>query len=131
MLPSSVAVVAPTDAEALERAQAAKADSLALRERYVAQYGPIEGPVVRQKPDESRAVASAAGGDMLETIAGSPDTVAARLQNLVDLGINHVLVRFMGEWAGATRHISEESMRLFSREVMPRFKTSQPHLALR
>jgi hypothetical protein len=41
------------------------------------------------------------------------------------MGIQHVLVRFMGEWSGETRHISEASMRLFARDVMPRFRT--PH----
>jgi alkanesulfonate monooxygenase SsuD/methylene tetrahydromethanopterin reductase-like flavin-dependent oxidoreductase (luciferase family) len=63
---------------------------------------------------------------MFETIAGSPDTVAARVQGLVDLGINHLLLRFLGEWTGETRSISEKSMRLFSREVMPRFKAIPP-----
>jgi hypothetical protein len=48
---------------------------------------------------------------------------AAEAQELADLGINHLLVRFLGEWPGKTRHISEASMKLFSKEVMPRFKT--------
>jgi alkanesulfonate monooxygenase SsuD/methylene tetrahydromethanopterin reductase-like flavin-dependent oxidoreductase (luciferase family) len=63
---------------------------------------------------------------MWETIAGSPETVAARVQGLVNLGINHLLIRFLGEWTGETRAISEKSMRLFSREVMPRFKDIPP-----
>jgi hypothetical protein len=35
-------------------------------------------------------------------------------------------VRFLGEWTGETRGISENSMRLFAREVMPRFKDVAP-----
>jgi hypothetical protein len=45
---------------------------------------------------------------------------------MADLGINHLLVRFLGEWTGETRGISENSMRLFAREVMPRFKDVAP-----
>ncbi len=114
-------VVAPTDAEAKERAEIAKAEHLAMRTSFVERYGPLHGPVVKPKEGQSTTAAYAAGGDMWETIAGSPDTVAARVQGLVDLGINHLLVRFLGEWTGETRHISEASMRLFAREVMPRF----------
>lgn len=119
-------VVADTDAQALERAELAKAEHLTLRNRYIAQHGPILGPVVKWKPGHSAAAAYAAGGDMIDVIAGNPDTVAAKVQDLADLGINHLLVRFLGEWTGKTREISEASMRLFSREVMPRFKDIPP-----
>jgi alkanesulfonate monooxygenase SsuD/methylene tetrahydromethanopterin reductase-like flavin-dependent oxidoreductase (luciferase family) len=63
---------------------------------------------------------------MTDIIAGTPDTVAAKVQELADLGINHLLVRFLGEWTGETRHVSETSMRLFSREVIPRFRDIAP-----
>jgi alkanesulfonate monooxygenase SsuD/methylene tetrahydromethanopterin reductase-like flavin-dependent oxidoreductase (luciferase family) len=116
-------VVAPTDAEALERAEEAKAEGLAIRQRFVEQHGPLEGPVVHRKDGQSVAAAFTAGGDMLGTIAGSPETVAAKVQELADLGINHLLVRFLGEWTAQTRAISEESMKLFARDVMPRFAT--------
>jgi alkanesulfonate monooxygenase SsuD/methylene tetrahydromethanopterin reductase-like flavin-dependent oxidoreductase (luciferase family) len=82
--------------------------------------------VVKRKPGESVAAAFAAGGDSYATIAGHPDTVAAKAQELVDLGINHLLARFQGEWASKTRYISEESMRLFASEIMPRFKDIPP-----
>jgi alkanesulfonate monooxygenase SsuD/methylene tetrahydromethanopterin reductase-like flavin-dependent oxidoreductase (luciferase family) len=119
-------VVADTDEEARASAAVASAEHLALRQYYVERYGEMHGPVVRKKAGQSAAASYAAGGDMWETIAGSPDTVAARVQGLVDLGINHLLVRFLGEWTGKTRAISEKSMRLFSREVMPRFKGIPP-----
>jgi alkanesulfonate monooxygenase SsuD/methylene tetrahydromethanopterin reductase-like flavin-dependent oxidoreductase (luciferase family) len=119
-------VVADTDAEAHERAAQAKAEHLAMRNLYVERYGAIVGPVVHRRAGQSAASAYAAGGDMFELIAGSPDTVAARVQELVDVGVNHLLVRFLGEWPGATRHISEASMRLFSREIIPRFKDIPP-----
>lgn len=120
-------VVAPTDEEAKASAGVARADHLAIRQRFVERYGPVEGPVShRRASGQSNAAAYAAGGDMSNTIAGSPDTVAARVQQLVDLGINHLLVRFLGEWTGATRAISEASMRLFAREVIPRFRDVPP-----
>ncbi len=119
-------VVADSDAEAQASAEKARAEHLALRQRYIEQYGPLQGPVVRQEGGESIAAAYARGNDMLNIIAGTPDAIAAQVQDLVDLGINHLLVRFMGEWTGDTRAISEKSMRLFAREVMPRFKGIPP-----
>jgi alkanesulfonate monooxygenase SsuD/methylene tetrahydromethanopterin reductase-like flavin-dependent oxidoreductase (luciferase family) len=115
-------VVADTDAEAQERALQAKAEHLAMRKAYNENFGPILGPSVSRQPGQGAAAAYAAGGDMFNVIAGNPDTVAAKVQELRDLNINHLLVRFLGEWPGETRHISETSMRLFSREIIPRFK---------
>ncbi len=115
-------VVADTDAEAQRRAGEARAEHLAMRNQYVARYGEIVGPVVQRKPGASAAAAYAAGGDMHNLIAGTPEAVAAKVRALVDLGMNHLLVRFLGEWPGKTRHISEASMRLFAREVIPRFR---------
>lgn len=115
-------VVANTDEEAQARARLARAEHLAMREKYIAEHGPLHGPVVHRKPGESTPSAYATGGDMHNLIAGTPETVAAKVQELADLGIQHLLVRFLGEWPGETRHISESSMRLFAREVMPRFK---------
>ena len=119
-------VVADTDDEALVLAEKATAERLAIRDRYVAKYGQIEGPVVHRKEGQSTAAQFAAGGDMAGTIAGSPETVARHVQQLVDIGINHLLTRFLGEWAGETRYIAENSMRLFARDVMPRFRDVAP-----
>lgn len=119
-------VVADTDAEAVAGAARAKAEHLAMREAYSAAYGPIIGPVVARNPGASAAATYAAGGDMHNLIAGNPDTVARQVQALADLGINHLLVRFLGEWPGETRDVSENSMRLFAREVMPRFGDIPP-----
>jgi alkanesulfonate monooxygenase SsuD/methylene tetrahydromethanopterin reductase-like flavin-dependent oxidoreductase (luciferase family) len=119
-------VVADTDAQANERVLQAKAEHLAMRKAYNEAFGPILGPVVSRQPGQAAAAAYAAGGDMHNVIAGNPDTVAAKVQELRDLGINHLLVRFLGEWPGETRPISEASMRLFSREVMPRFTDIPP-----
>ena len=119
-------VVADTDEQAEANAEQARAEALAIRQRFVENFGPMEGPVAQRKAGQSTAEAYAAGGDMMRTIAGSPDTVAKRVQRLVDLGINHLLVRFLGEWTGSTRGIAENSMRLFAREIMPRFKDVQP-----
>jgi alkanesulfonate monooxygenase SsuD/methylene tetrahydromethanopterin reductase-like flavin-dependent oxidoreductase (luciferase family) len=114
-------VVADTDEEAWANAAKARAEHLEIRGRFVAKNGPLEGPVMRRKEGVNNAAAFAAGGDMSDIIAGSPETVAAQVRALSDLGINHLLVRFIGEWTGETRYISENSMRLFSREIIPRF----------
>ena len=120
-------VVADTDEKALENAERAQAEHMAIRQRFVAGNGPLEGPVSHRKTSgQTVAAAFAAGGDMRNTIAGSPDTVAKKVQHLVDVGLNHLLVRFLGEWTGETRDISERSMRLFASEVIPRFKDIPP-----
>ncbi len=119
-------VVADSDAEAHAGAALAREEHMALRRRYVEQFGPLHGPVVRQENGESIAAAFSRGNDMLDIIAGTPDAIAEQVQGLIDLGINHLLVRFMGEWTGETRRISEKSMRLFAREVMPRFAGIPP-----
>lgn len=116
-------VVADTDEQAQVAADEAKAEHMAIRKRFVERYGALEGPSSQRAAGQTVAQAYSAGGDMIGTIAGSPDTVAARVQELSDFGINHLLVRFLGEWTGTTRHISERSMRLFASEVMPRFQT--------
>jgi alkanesulfonate monooxygenase SsuD/methylene tetrahydromethanopterin reductase-like flavin-dependent oxidoreductase (luciferase family) len=119
-------VVADTDEEAVARAAQAKADSLAIRRAYVQNSGPLDGPLSSNTSKRESAAAFAAGGDMSGIIAGSPDTVAAHVQDLANHGINHLLVRFLGEWTGATRHISETSMRLFANEIIPRFRDLAP-----
>ena len=62
----------------------------------------------------------------LRAIASNPDTVAAKVQELVDIGLNHLLVRFIGDWTGTARPIAEASMRLFAREIMPHFEMIPP-----
>src|SRR5262249_68191 len=71
-------------------------------------------------PNEGRPRGS--GGTMI----GSPDTVARRIQQLSDWGVSHLLLPFMGHGAGETKTIAESSMRLFNKEVMPRFGDAAP-----
>jgi len=114
-------VVADTDEKAKANAAIAQAEHLEVRTRYIERYGSVTGPVVIKKEGQSASAAYAAGGDMFDTIAGSPETVAAKVAELQAIGINHLMVRFLGEWTGSTRWVSEESMRLFARDVLPRF----------
>ena len=93
---------------------------MAIRRRYIARYGVLEGPVIKAAPGKATAT-YASGGDMTDVVAGSPDTVAAKVQQLADIGINHLHVRFLGEWNGETRQIAADSAALFAKEVMPRF----------
>lgn len=113
--------VARTDEEAQKREALARAETIGIRKRYVERHGPTDGPVIRPTQGRSRSDDYAAGGDMKATIAGSPDTVAAMVQKLADKGINHLHLRFLGEWDGETRYVTHESAELFAKEVMPRF----------
>ena len=63
------------------------------------------------------------------------DTVAALAAGQVDAiveiavkdqGIGNLHLRFLGEWAGETRYVCEESAELFAKEVMPRFADDVP-----
>jgi alkanesulfonate monooxygenase SsuD/methylene tetrahydromethanopterin reductase-like flavin-dependent oxidoreductase (luciferase family) len=119
-------VVAKTDDEAKALEKEAQAEQLAIRGRFAKKYGRLDGPVIRPKPGQSTAELYVGGGDMSETITGSPETIAHKVAELVDLGINHLLLRFIGEWTGNTRYICENSAQLFAREVMPLFKSRLP-----
>jgi len=117
-------LVADADEEAEEAAAEAKAERLAERERFFQTYrGGVLGPVAG---DVLTSDAFRAGADMLHTIAGSPDTVAAEVRKLVDLGVNHLIVRFLGEWLGKTRGLLERSLELFAEDVAPRFADIPP-----
>jgi len=47
-------------------------------------------------------------------------------QRLVDLGINHLLVRFLGEWTGKRAASRRIRCACSPREVLPRFKDVAP-----
>jgi alkanesulfonate monooxygenase SsuD/methylene tetrahydromethanopterin reductase-like flavin-dependent oxidoreductase (luciferase family) len=117
-------VVADTDAEAQKRFAAARGEMIAMRQSFAKRFHAIHGPLSRHPHDQSAAAAFAAGGDMDDAVVGSPDTVAKQVRSLADAGINHILLRFVGEWVGETRWISEASMKLFAEEVAPRFVKS-------
>jgi alkanesulfonate monooxygenase SsuD/methylene tetrahydromethanopterin reductase-like flavin-dependent oxidoreductase (luciferase family) len=115
-------LVAPTDAEAAELFEEARAERLETRRRFLDRHASqVHGPAIATGPGGPTPADFAQGRDMLNTIAGSPDTVSREVQKLADLGVNHLLLRFLGEWTGATRPIIEQSMQLFSEHVMPRF----------
>lgn len=124
--------VAKTDEEALAREKAARAETMVIRTSYAQRHGKMDGPALKPLPGESRADSYAKGGDMKATIAGTPDTVAAKVKQLADMGIKHLHLRFLGEWDGETRNTFKESAELFAKEVLPRFteeqRSSQPAL---
>lgn len=124
-------LVAETDEQASELLERAVAERMALRDKFLAREGPVYGPAAIKGASGLKPSAFSSGGDMLGAICGGPDTVAAEVQRVADHGINHLLLRFIGEWHGETRPIAEQSMRLFSEEVMPRFLNRTPtHLEL-
>ena len=118
--------VADTDEEALAREKVARAETMAIRGSFIQRHGKMDGPVIKSTPGQSTADAYAKGGDMKATIAGTPDTIAAKVKQLADMGINHLHLRFLGEWDGETRHICKTSAELFAKEVLPRFAEAQP-----
>lgn len=114
-------VVADSDAEAQDLFEIAKAERLRFRKIY---FEHQERLFLRDaKSDDGSALRESAteGPEMRSPIVGSADTVAARVREVQDLGVSHLLLRFMGEWNGETRSIAENSMRLFSERVMPQF----------
>lgn len=56
-------------------------------------------------------------------VIGSPDDVAAQLQQYADLGVNHFIARC--SWLGFPHETTLESIRLFAEEVMPRFQAAE------
>ena len=119
-------VVADTDAEAQRRFAAARSEMIAMRQSFAQRFHAIHGPLSSRHGGAGSAAAFAAGGDMDDAVVGSPDTVARQVKELADAGINHILLRFVGEWVGETRWISEDSMKLFAAEVAPRFRDLAP-----
>jgi alkanesulfonate monooxygenase SsuD/methylene tetrahydromethanopterin reductase-like flavin-dependent oxidoreductase (luciferase family) len=118
--------VARTDEEAQAREQLARAETMAIRGSFAKRHGRLDGPVIKSAPGPTAPDAYAKGGDMKATIAGTPDTIAAKVRQLADMGINHLHLRFLGEIDGETGHICKTSAELFAREVMPRFAEAQP-----
>jgi len=53
-------------------------------------------------------------------VAGTPDTVAKRVEDLADIGVNYVIGSFA--WGDLDHAESLASLRLFAKEVMPRFR---------
>ena len=89
--------VAKTDEEALAREATAKAEMLAIRGGFAERHGKLDGPVIKSAPGQAAPVSYTKGGDLKATIAGSPDTVAAQVKRLADMGINHLHLRFLGQ----------------------------------
>jgi alkanesulfonate monooxygenase SsuD/methylene tetrahydromethanopterin reductase-like flavin-dependent oxidoreductase (luciferase family) len=121
--------VADTDEEALAREKIAQAETMAIRTSFAQRHGRIDGPVIKPKAPLAPGQAPdsyAKGGDMRATIAGNPDTVAKKVKALADQGIGNLHLRFLGEWAGETRHICKDSAELFAKEVLPRFPETEP-----
>lgn len=122
--------VADTDELAQANAAKARAERNAMRDVFVARNRTLADaiPVAEELGPRPAAPGNGRPADTRRRpeMIGNPDAVARRLQQLSDWGINHVLLRFSGEWAGETKTIAEQSMRLFAREVMPRFADVPP-----
>jgi alkanesulfonate monooxygenase SsuD/methylene tetrahydromethanopterin reductase-like flavin-dependent oxidoreductase (luciferase family) len=107
-------VVAETDAEAAEIARPAYAASM----RHIT--GGRERMNTASEQIEVEAIyANSDAGPEDDLVYGSPDTVAAIVAELGDIGVGGVMIQFrIGEM---TWKQTEDSMRLFADSVMPRF----------
>lgn len=121
--------IARTKEEAEEREKRAQAETMAIRSSYIQRHGALDGPVIKPKAGQSTAAGYARGDDMKATIAGTPEMIVEKVKQLADVGINHLLLRFLGEWDGETRYICEESAELFASEVMPHFTDGELTIA--
>ncbi len=59
------------------------------------------------------------GGFLDMNIVGSPDTVAARVQDFLDIGFNHIIVT--NNTPGVPKDVRQRMMKRFAAEIMPRF----------
>jgi alkanesulfonate monooxygenase SsuD/methylene tetrahydromethanopterin reductase-like flavin-dependent oxidoreductase (luciferase family) len=133
-------VVADSDAEAAALVDEARRERAQFRERFLGRsvgLQPVQGglrevssssdgngrdsPSPLRSGGEAEIVRAERQFEMRPAICGSPDTVAAEVEKVSDLGIDHLMLRFLGEWHGETRPIAERSMHLFAERVMPRF----------
>jgi alkanesulfonate monooxygenase SsuD/methylene tetrahydromethanopterin reductase-like flavin-dependent oxidoreductase (luciferase family) len=119
-------LVAERDEDVERLVELARSERMELRERFLAHAPePVHGPAHVAPGATPTPAQFAAGGDMTDVIAGTPEQVAVQVRRLQELGVNHLLLRFLGEWHGETRWIAEQSMRLFSEHVMPEFAGSR------
>ena len=58
------------------------------------------------------------GGYLAQNLVGSPDTVARRVREILDLGFNYLVVS--NATYGVPRAVRHETIRLFAEEVIPR-----------
>ena len=79
--------VAETEEKALEREKLARAETMAIRTSYVKRHGPTDGPAMKSVSAQSRPDEYAKGGDMKMTIAGTPDTIAAKVRQLAEMAV--------------------------------------------
>lgn len=118
-------VVAESDEEAFQAAEMARVEKAEYLESFTRRNAGLAlGKEVAAEIGDSASRLKAVMGP--GQLIGSPDTVAAGIQRIADLGVNHILLRFMGEWTGRTRSVAEKSMKLFGKEILPRFKDKPP-----
>ena len=107
-------VVATTDAEAAEIARPAYADSM----RHIL-GGRVRMNTASEQAEVEAIYAGSDAGPEDDLVYGSPETVAAVVAELDDIGVGGVMIQFrIGEM---TWKQTEDSMRLFAESVMPSF----------
>jgi alkanesulfonate monooxygenase SsuD/methylene tetrahydromethanopterin reductase-like flavin-dependent oxidoreductase (luciferase family) len=109
---NKLAFLADTDREAQQIAREAHAvwwSSLT----WLARRKHIDLPGIAAMGDYDRAAGS--GGILI----GSPSTVDAQIEELAVTGINYLICAF--QWGSISHAEAMSSMRLFARDIMPRF----------
>ncbi|WP_431267252.1 hypothetical protein [Dankookia sp. P2] len=64
------------------------------------------------------------GGYLAQNLVGSPETVARRLQDYIDLGFNYLVVS--NATYGVPQAVRHQTIRLFAEEVIPRVREMAP-----
>jgi alkanesulfonate monooxygenase SsuD/methylene tetrahydromethanopterin reductase-like flavin-dependent oxidoreductase (luciferase family) len=110
-------VVAEREDDVPDLVRAARQEQMDFREKYA-------GTATTVWWDARSAREKADSGDTSDVIGGTPEMIAGRVRELDDQGINHLLIRFLGQWQGRSRWVADQSMRLFSEQVMPQFTST-------
>ena len=113
--------VAPTDAQAraeLDVILAGYKEAIEREHVFNKRAEQLSGVNIPNPPDPFSE-----GWLALWCLWGSPDTVAAQLRPYADLGVGNILGSFThGQFTPERRKLTDSALRLFAREVMPRFK---------
>jgi alkanesulfonate monooxygenase SsuD/methylene tetrahydromethanopterin reductase-like flavin-dependent oxidoreductase (luciferase family) len=120
--------VAPTDAEAIEEA---KGPELWYRDAFIRSLEAdglrgLDPSVYRDSEAMITRLRAQSWDDLLRDalVIGSPETVAAKIGRLQEIGVGEVACWM--NFGGIPPERARRSMRLFAEEVMPRFRQAAP-----
>lgn len=114
-------VIAESLAEAEDSFERAKEERLRYRRMYTEHQTGQSLAHARADDGSSLQAPAADRPELRNPIVGTPEMITEHVGELQRAGLDHLLLRFMGEWNGDTRGVFQNSLRLFANEVMPKF----------